>query len=274
MSSVNSFSVRHLAIAAALITVSHSNVTEDCDGSTRYRSSSGGISSNARLAGLVRIRRAPYIHLMRILPTTLTALALLALPGMAPAHPHVFVDTGLRLIISDDGTLDGIEVSWTYDDFYSLLLFADLGLDPDGDSNLTPDEVRRLDGFDLQWIDGFEGDAYVLRDDVPVTLGAPQSRGVSVKDGLITTTHFRSVGVPADGLVIKAYDPTFYTAYTLVGDVAVDGPCTAEAVKADIDAAYAKAEELLYGGSYDPESDEYPEVGEAFADTVSVSCPN
>ncbi|MEO0402996.1 MAG: DUF1007 family protein [Pseudomonadota bacterium] len=209
------------------------------------------------------------MHKTRLFPM---ALMLAAAPLAAPAHPHVFVDTGLRLVIDADGTLTGIEVSWTYDDFYSLLLFADLGLDQDGDSQLRPDEVRRLDGFDLQWVDGFEGDAYVLRNGTPIALGAPEGRGVSVENGLITTTHFRAANAPADGLVIKAYDPTFYTAYTLVGEVGVDGPCSTSVLPVDLDAAYSLAEELLYGGSYDPNTDEYPAVGEAFADTVTLSC--
>ncbi|WP_299150469.1 DUF1007 family protein [uncultured Tateyamaria sp.] len=209
---------------------------------------------------------------MRMLPSFTLAAALGAVPVVAPAHPHVFVDTTLRVVTNAEGMLEGIEVSWTYDDFYSLLLFADLGLDQDGDSRLRPDEVRRLDGFDLQWIDGFEGDAYLLRDGTPIELGRPEGRGTTVAEGRITSTHFRPVSGRADGVVIRAYDPTFYTAYTLVGPVVVDGPCKAEVIPVDLDAAYSLAEELLYGGDYDPETEDYPAVGEAFADTVTLSC--
>lgn len=205
----------------------------------------------------------------------LLVLGLAALPVSALAHPHVFVDTKLRILVSDAGVFEGIEVSWTYDDFYSLLLFADLGLDNDGDGALDQTELVRLDGFDLQWIDGFEGDSYAYSGDTRISLGAPQGRGVSVADGKITTTHFRPVTDPtaavADGLQIKAYDPTFYTAYSLV-DAAVQGPCQASIAPADLDAAYTLVEELLYATpAADAEAD-YPQVGEAFADTVSVTC--
>lgn len=190
----------------------------------------------------------------------------------ALAHPHVFIDTKLKVLVDARGIFKGIEVQWTYDDFYSLLLMAELGLDVDGDGNLTPGELALLDGFDLQWMAGFEGDSYAIRNGKPVRLGKPQGRGISVKDGRITTVHFRPARAPADGLLLQAYDPTFYTAYELVGPVAVEGPCTASIQPADLDAAYTQVEELLYATPTAEAEETYPEVGEAFADTVTLSC--
>ena len=62
--------------------------------------------------------------------------ALLAAP-VAQAHPHVFVEVGLRFVSQPDGRLSGVEVTWRYDDFFSLLVLEDRGLDPDGDMVLT-----------------------------------------------------------------------------------------------------------------------------------------
>lgn len=188
------------------------------------------------------------------------------------AHPHVFVDTTLHLKISAEGQFEGIEISWTYDDFYSLLLIADEGLDPEGDGRLSDAELARLDGFDMQWIDGFQGDTFATLNGSAVTLGAPQPLGTSVENGRITTRHFRSARGPADGLVIKAFDPTFYTAYSLVGPVTVEGPCNINLEPADLDAAYTLVEELLYAIPAAQAEAEYPEVGEAFADSVTLAC--
>lgn len=204
------------------------------------------------------------------------ALTLSVALGLAPltaaAHPHVFVDTGLKVIVSDAGTVEGIEVSWTYDDFYSLLLLSDLGLDNDGDGQLDPNELVRLEGFDMNWIDGYKGDTLATRNGRELTLGPPQSRGVSVDKGLITSTHFRALKGPAEGLVIKAFDPTFYTAYELSGAVTVTGPCKADIQPADLDKAYTLVEELLYATPAAEAEGSYPEVGEAFADTVTLTC--
>ena len=182
-----------------------------------------------------------YIWYMRLL----SALAVALLPGLADAHPHIFVDTKLRVVVAAAGTLEGVEITWTYVDFYSLPLMAVMGLDGDGVGQLRADELARLDGFDMNWMKGYQGDTHATRGNRAVALGPPQPRGTSVAAGLITTTHFRAASGQADGLVIKAYDPTFYTAYSLVGEIAVDGPCEAQVQPADLDPARTPLERML-----------------------------
>ena len=72
--------------------------------------------------------------------------------------------------------------------------------------------------------------------------------------------------------MVKAYDPTFYTAYNLDGGVSVDGPCAVEVLPADLDAAFTQVEELLYARPSSDFEEDYPAVGESFADTVTVKC--
>src|SRR6056297_2811011 len=79
----------------------------------------------------------------------LRALALLLTTLCAPAawaHPHVFVDVTLRFLPDAEGRLTGVEVTWAYDDFFSLLVLEDRGLDADGDMILT--EAERAAGRD------------------------------------------------------------------------------------------------------------------------------
>lgn len=194
------------------------------------------------------------------------------LPVAATAHPHIFIDTKLRLQLGADGSFEGIEISWTYDDFYSLLLLTDMGLFTDASGALDDSGLAELDGFDMQWVEGFAGDTFATRDGLPVTLGPPEGRGVSVENGLITSVHYRRASGPMDGLVIKAFDPTFYTAYSLIGPVEVDADCSVTVEAPDLDAAYTMVEQLLYATPAADAEDNFPEVGEAFADTVRVSC--
>ncbi|MEX0310131.1 MAG: DUF1007 family protein, partial [Tateyamaria sp.] len=53
------------------------------------------------------------------------AIAATCLAAPVAAHPHVFVDTGLKVIVDEAGVFQGVEVTWSYDDFYSLLLLSD-----------------------------------------------------------------------------------------------------------------------------------------------------
>jgi ABC-type uncharacterized transport system substrate-binding protein len=198
----------------------------------------------------------------------------LGLPGVGSAHPHVFVDTGLRVILDDQGRIAGVEVSWTYDALYSMLTFEDMGLDNDYDGRLDAHELSFLNGFDLNWDAGFEGDLYLEAQGQSLALGRPEGRGVAVQDAQIVSTHYRPLVEPvaANGVILRAYDPTFYTAYDLTRGVEVQGACTAEITPADLDAAYTLVEESLYALPADQAEAAFPEVGAAFADTVVISC--
>ncbi|QAX29214.1 DUF1007 family protein [Leisingera sp. NJS204] len=198
----------------------------------------------------------------------------LLVPQGAGSHPHIFVDTALKVIVSDAGQLQAVEITWAYDEFYSLLIFEDRGLDGDYDGALTAAELAGLQGFDMVWTEGFQGDTYLTRDGAALALGAPEHLSTEVAEGRITTRHRRVLAQPqaADGVMIKAYDPTYYTAYTLTGGLKVSGGCQGHVTPPDLDAAYTKVEELLYAMPADQAEAGYPEVGAAFADTVQLSC--
>ena len=59
---------------------------------------------------------------------------------VAQAHPHIFVSTEVTVIF-EDGVPAAVDLAWIYDDYFSLLITADLGLDLD-------DPERRLVGLD------------------------------------------------------------------------------------------------------------------------------
>lgn len=197
----------------------------------------------------------------------------MTLCGAAAAHPHIFVQTGLVLKTDQFGQLTDIEVTWAYDELYTLLILEDFGLDPDFDGILTPRELAELQGFDLNWAADFAGDLYVLSNGVPVKLGRPTAKGVTVTNGQLISVHSRAIDPePRGEVIIKAYDPTFYTAYDLGGGVRVDGPCHIDLVAADLDAAYDAVGAMLKNLPADQPDGTYPEVGEAFADEVRLVC--
>ena len=129
----------------------------------------------------------------------LSALFLLS-PAPALAHPHIFIDTRYEVILNDRNEATALRIGWTYDDLYALLIFGDLALDPDGDGVLTPEEEASLNGFDMQWIEGFEGDTYVLMDGQPLAISGPRDWTASWADGKLSSTHYpRSCDAGAGG---------------------------------------------------------------------------
>ena len=70
--------------------------------------------------------------------------------------------------------------------------------------------------------------------------------------------------------MLRAYDPTYYTAYDLTGGVTAPEGCAAVIEDPDLEAARKRVEEELDGRP--PTIDDFPEVGEAFAQTVTIHC--
>lgn len=201
------------------------------------------------------------------------------MPAPVLAHPHVFIDTALEVIFDDGGRASAIRITWTYDELYSLLIIEDRGLDTDYDMVLTAEETARLQGFDMDWDEGYPGDTYALWGDRPVELGPPSDWTAKYEDGKIISTHLRKLAVPVDPvaepLVLQAYDPSFYVAYTIVGVPGLTGrdDCAVQVFEPDQDAADAILKSALeeLNGS-DSIEGEFPPVGAAFSDEARVTC--
>ncbi|MEM9248381.1 MAG: DUF1007 family protein [Pseudomonadota bacterium] len=230
----------------------------------------------------------PYLSAMTIAafaPSLARALvaAALAMPAPVMAHPHIFIDTGVELLHGDDGRVAAIRIAWTYDELFSLLLLEDLGLDSDYDGVLTNAERQDLQGFDMAWPDDWDGDVYVEVDGVALPLGPPQP-GVSelLDNGMLYSEHTRVLDRPVDGaleaLVVKVYDPTFYTSYTILPErVHSDtSGCQTAVFTPDLDSAYAFLEAALaeLGAQVDDpfEAVQFPAVGDRFAEEVRLTC--
>jgi ABC-type uncharacterized transport system substrate-binding protein len=206
-------------------------------------------------------------------------LLLAAGAGPAIAHPHVWIDTKIEVVLNDRNEATGIRISWTYDDLYSLYVVGDMGLDPDWDGKLTPEEEARLSGFDMKWDPSFPGDTYALQGGAPLALSRPKDWTATYADGKITSTHLRSLDAPvpvtAEPLLVQVYDPGYYVAYSIPFDPVLTGGtgCTAQVFVPDLDEA---EQQLLAALSeYTPDVDleaEFPAVGANFAEEVRVSC--
>lgn len=212
---------------------------------------------------------------MRAVSFLLASLA----AGPALAHPHVWIDTKVEVILNERNEATGVRIDWTYDELYSLYVIADRGLDPDGDEVLTEAEVAQLSGFDMAWDEGFAGDTYALLGEAPLELSGPQEFSASYAEGKVTSSHLRVFAAPVPvgevPLVIQAYDPGYYVAYSIPQDPVLTGGagCSARVFVPDLD----EAQETLLAAlsEYAPDVDleaEFPAVGANFAEEVRVTC--
>tara|TARA_R100000655_G_scaffold105541_2_gene153865 strand:- start:48 stop:698 length:651 start_codon:yes stop_codon:yes gene_type:complete len=209
----------------------------------------------------------------------LVTAALLACATPLGAHPHIFVDTGFEVILDAEGRLTHLRITWAYDEFYSLLVTEDRGLDPDYDGVLTEAEVASLNGFDMRWVEGFNGDTVLLNGGEEIALSGPQEVATTFSEGRIITSHLRAVegdAPDANGLVIKPYDPTYYTAYEVTQKVTVQGDdaCRARVKMPEMNADLRELQQDLSAldANTDPNDVGLPEIGEALANEVVITC--
>jgi ABC-type uncharacterized transport system substrate-binding protein len=207
-------------------------------------------------------------------------LTVALLPAPALAHPHVFVTAGVEVVLDGQGAVTGVWLTWTYDEFFSFLLTSELGIDTDGDMILAPAEQQALADFVLTWPEDFAGDLTVAQGGQPLALSPRAEHTVSMDQGIVVERHYRPLAAPvsavATPVTVQVYDPFYYVAYEVRGDIPLQGGegCEMTFTRADLNAAYSLVDELLYGR---PASDvgpdeQFPEVGYAFADTVTITC--
>lgn len=196
--------------------------------------------------------------------------------GSALAHPHIFVTTTMSFELDAHQNVTGVTMVWEYDDFFSLLIFEDMGLDPDADGQLTDAELGQLMGFDLvEWPEGFEGDLYLWSNERKIEMPRPIPHDIAVRDGKIIATQKRKIpAVPAEGLVIQQYDPTYYVAYSMAGGIDVPAPCAVRIEPADPGAAEAEIARLTEEASASEDVFMSVQLGYLFTDTVVLSCGN
>lgn len=152
----------------------------------------------------------------------------MVLPQSVAAHPHVFIDADAALVFDTSGRLEAVRVTWTYDEFYSLMMIEDAGLDADGDGTPDLDRLRAFAGHDVDWEAGFPGHIVLEQQDQPIALGPPRDHNARFADGRIVTSHVRPLSGPvtvtaARPLRLRIYDPEYFVAYDMPRDPTVEG---------------------------------------------------
>lgn len=202
----------------------------------------------------------------------------LCLGGFAKAHPHVFVDARTGFIFNSQGQLSALRISWTYDQFTTLILFESLDLDRDGDGLLSDTDRANIVTGETNWSADYKGDVYleVAGEDRP--LGRPENAEARLEDDQVTVAFDLPLAQPAaisgSPTTLRLYDPFFYYAYIILAGTEAQGlpaSCKAEVVPFEPDAAASALQEQLAALSRE-DTPEQPNVGRLFSDEVALKC--
>ena len=205
-------------------------------------------------------------------------LALLPQAEPAQAHPHVFVDTTIGLVIDDADRLEALTVTWRFDAFHTLYILSFDGITPTRDGGLTPAAQVELALAYTDWQRGFDGFTKLTVEGEAISLNKPTGVAAALRDGQLEISFTRALPAPLElktvTAEIAAYDPSYYHAVSVV-----QAPEITEAT-ADCDASLIPFDpgsqpESVQGWLAQLSREALPsvdDVGANFADRIVLTC--
>jgi ABC-type uncharacterized transport system substrate-binding protein len=211
---------------------------------------------------------------LRILNTLCGAAAAAFMAAPASAHPHVFADARLELLINPDGTVKSLRHVWRFDDFFSSTVLVQF--DKNKDLKLEKPELAALEKTVHDSLADYNYFQLVTQNGKDVAMQAPAHMVADFKDNqflLLFESHpkepLKLVGKTDFGV----YDPNFYTAidFHTDADLVVDGlpaNCAKKVIRPDPDQAIAQNQKTLTDAFFSDPTD----LSRIFATKLEITC--
>lgn len=203
------------------------------------------------------------------------ASALVGAAAPAGAHPHVFAEARLEVVVGNDG-ISELRHVWRFDELFSATVL--LEFDANADLKMAPEELEEVGKIVHDSLGDFNYYTFVDRDGKEVAISAPDAINVDYQDGqLLMFFAVKPEGdLPLSGkLSFGVYDPTMYTAIDFMNDsdLVVEGDpgsCTPAVVRPDPDEVLAQNQQTLTEAFFnDPDGND---VSKFFATRLELRC--
>lgn len=139
-------------------------------------------------------------------------LAALAVAAPVGAHPHVFVDHTITVIVGQDG-LEGLQLAWTFDEMFSSMVV--LTFDADKDKRFSAAEAKTVEQKHFANLKDFNFFVQLRVNDKPVTVTAFQDFQVKLANGQVVYVFTVPVKAAEGTLEVAVEDPTYYSAFAI-----------------------------------------------------------
>ncbi|MEM6463756.1 MAG: DUF1007 family protein [Pseudomonadota bacterium] len=176
---------------------------------------------------------------------------LCAAAAPAVAHPHVFAEARLEIVVGDQGAISELRHVWRFDELFSATVL--LEFDSSANLKFEQEELLEVGNVIRESLADFGYFTFIARNSKDVTVAAPDIIHVDYLDGQLLL--FFSVkpdsALPLDGdLSFGVYDPTMYTAIDFINDsdLVIEGNmggCERTVVRPDADEIIVQYEESL-----------------------------
>lgn len=204
-----------------------------------------------------------------------TAAALAGAVAPAGAHPHVFAEARLEVVVGDGG-ISELRHVWRFDELFSATVL--LEFDANADLEMAPEELEEVGRIVRDSLGDFNYYTFIDRDNKEVAISAPDLIHVDYQDGQILM--FFAIkpqdDLPLSGkLSFGVYDPSMYTAIDFINDsdLVLEGNaagCTPTVVRPDPDEVLAQNQDSLTEAFFnDPEGNDFTKF---FATRFELKC--
>lgn len=194
----------------------------------------------------------------------------------ASAHPHVFAEARLEVVIGDHGNITEFRHVWRFDELFSATVL--LEFDANGDLKFAPEELMQVGKIVHDSLGDFDYYTFISSNDTEVAIATPDAIHVDYQDGQLLM--FFTVQPEAD-LLLKGhlsfgvYDPTMYTAIEFINDsdLVIEGNmrgCSSEVVRPDPDEVIAENLDSLTEAFY--EGADANDFSKFFATRLELKC--
>ena len=197
--------------------------------------------------------------------------------GSAAAHPHVFAEAKMTLVLAANGNVEKLTHNWVFDDLFSSTVLVEF--DKDQDLKLNDEELKDVQGTIVDSIGEYNYFQTISNNGAAVKMARPPNLTAKM-DGTTLVISFESAPekiLPLHGKVsFGIYDPTFYTAIDFVTDTdihttALPQGCAAAVIRPSPEEAMAQNQKNLTESFF--ETTDAVSMGQLVATRLEVTCP-
>lgn len=214
-------------------------------------------------------------------PTSLPFLTVILFAGFsAPvfAHPHVFAEARLDVVLSPDGHVASLQHLWRFDDLFSSTVLVEF--DKNGDLKLDDSELGEVGQTVKESLAEYGYFQVVTAAGKDVAMNKPDKLTADFKDSQLIILFESTPSVPmalSGKLTFGVYDPTFYTAIDFTEDSYLNAEglparCKRTVIRPDPDEALAQNQSTLTDAFFtDPAGTNMSKI---FATRLELDCAN
>jgi ABC-type uncharacterized transport system substrate-binding protein len=194
-------------------------------------------------------------------------------PGVAEAHPHVWITATSELIYAPDGAITGVRHAWTFDDMFST--YALQGIETKTKGVYSREELGPLAQTNVESLKEFGFFTFAKADGKKEKFQEPVDYFLEYRDAALTLHFTLPLKTPlkSKALSLEVYDPAFFIDFKFADKdpiklVGAPAACQMKFQRPNDGSANAQklGEQNFLGG-------DNSNYGAMFANKITVECP-